>query len=193
MPVLETFLERVVEELINAPLPNASEKASAFHLGACGYYCDFSLNRRQSPPVRRSCPQDKKQPPHLNTIKIAAFDVLKEALTSRPVLRAPDLQKQFVLRRDASVVSIGTVVQHEHDGVLHPVTYARRQLLLRESRYSGFERECVALVWAVEEFDNLHGMFFVIQTDRQLLKYLSKAGHLNSRVLRWSLALQERT
>lgn len=80
----------------------------------------------------------------------------------------------------------------EHDGILHPVSYASRQLVPRETRYSAIERECLALVWAVEKFHiYIYGTNFVIHTDHQPLSYLSRAKHLNSRVLRWSLVLQE--
>ncbi|XP_075733426.1 uncharacterized protein LOC142775667 [Rhipicephalus microplus] len=121
-----------------------------------------------------------------------AFETLKQALASGPILKAPDLKRGFVLRSDASDSCIGAVLMQEHDGVLYPVKYASRQLLPREQNYSTIERECLALVWAVEKFHIfLYGTYFTVQTDHQPLQYLSRAKHLNSRVLRWSLVLQE--
>lgn len=79
-----------------------------------------------------------------------------------------------------------------HDGMLHPVAYASRKLLERESRYSTIEREALALVWAIQKFHvYLFGNRFVLQTDHQPLDYINYAKHINSRVLRWSLLLTE--
>lgn len=121
-----------------------------------------------------------------------AFESLKEALSSGPIVKAPDLKREFVLRSDASDSCIGAILMQDHDGILHPVSYASRQLQPREKRYSAIERECLALVWAIEKYHVfLYGTSFIVQTDHQPLQYLLKAKHLNSRVLRWSLALQE--
>lgn len=129
-----------------------------------------------------------------NSQREEAFETLKHAMASGPILKAPDLKRGFILRSDASDSCIGAVLMQEHDGVLHPVSYASRQLLPREQNYSAIERECLALVWAVEKFHIfLYGTSFTVQTDHQPLQYLSRAKHLNSRVLRWSLALQEYT
>ncbi|PIK52140.1 hypothetical protein BSL78_10987 [Apostichopus japonicus] len=81
-----------------------------------------------------------------------AFNDLKQALISPPLLRLPDVNKQFVLRTDASDVGIGAVLLQEHEGELFPVAYASRKLLERERNYSVIERECLGLVWAVQKF-----------------------------------------
>ncbi|XP_072140178.1 uncharacterized protein [Dermacentor andersoni] len=79
-----------------------------------------------------------------------------------------------------------------HEGVLHPVAYASRKLLPRETRYSTVEREGLALVWAIQKFHvYLFGKQFVLQSDHQPLAYISSAKHTNSRILRWSLILME--
>lgn len=103
------------------------------------------------------------------------------------------MRKEFVLRTDSSSTSLGAVVlQLGEDQVLHPVAYASRNLLPRETRYSTIERECLALVWAVQKFHlYLYGTHFVIQSDHQPLQYLQSDKDLNNRVLRWSLLLQE--
>lgn len=126
------------------------------------------------------------------TERAVSFEVIKAALASQPIIRMPEFNKEYILRTDASKKGIGAVLMQEYDGVLHPVSYASRQLMPHGTRYSAVERECLALVWAVEKFHiYIYGTPFLIQTDHQPLSYLSQAKHLNSRVLRWSFVLQE--
>ena len=122
-----------------------------------------------------------------------AFDKVKEILSSFPVVQLPDFKKSFVVRSDASADGIGAVLlQQGHDGLLHPILYASRKLLDREKRYSTIERECLALVWAVDKFHRyIFGRQFVVETDHRPLTYLTKSKTTNARLQRWALALQE--
>ena len=74
---------------------------------------------------------------------------------------------------------------------MFPVAYFSKKLLPREQNYSVIERECLAVVWAVDKCKMyLYGKEFVLQTDHQSLAYLDKAKFSNQRVMRWALALQ---
>ena len=71
------------------------------------------------------------------------------------------------------------------------MAYASKKFATREQAYSTIERECLAIVWAVQKFQTyLYGRTFVLQTDHQPLVYLQKAKVTNNRILRWALALQ---
>lgn len=97
-----------------------------------------------------------------------------------------------MLQTDASDVGIRAVLMQRCDGMLFPVSCASRKLLPGERNYSVVERECLALVWAVQKFHVLlYGKEFTLQTDHASLAHINKAKLTNSRVLRWSLILQE--
>jgi len=64
----------------------------------------------------------------------AAFTKVKEVLSKKPILKLPDLDKQFILQTDASDVGIGACLLQQH-GVKHPVLYASKKLLGRERNY----------------------------------------------------------
>ena len=52
------------------------------------------------------------------------YNELKSALSKAPVLRLPDMDKEFVLQTDASDVGLGAVVMQRYDGLLLSVCYA---------------------------------------------------------------------
>ena len=121
-----------------------------------------------------------------------AFQQLKLLLCSSPVLRSPDFSRPFILQTDASDRGIGAVLsQTDQDGDDHPVAYYSRKLLPREQRYSTIEKECLAIKLATHAFRvYLLGRPFMIQTDHRALEWLDRLKENNSRLTRWSLALQ---
>lgn len=120
-----------------------------------------------------------------------AFTKVKEILSSAPILKLPDISKEFILQTDASNSGIGACLFQMHDGVKHPVMYASKKLLSREQNYSVGEREALAIVWAIQKFHRfLYGRHFVLETDHRPLQYLSTSDQQSPRLMRWSLALQ---
>lgn len=185
-------VESTIQKITCASKPETKKQLRSF-LGLAGYYRDLIPRyAEKAQPLTEMTRKMEKNKITWTTDREEAFESLKKALSSGPIVKAPDLKREFVLRSDASDSCIGAILMQEHDGILHPVSYASRQLQPREKRYSAIERECLALVWAIEKYHVfLYGTSFVVQTDHQPLQYLLRAKHLNSRVLRWSLALQE--
>nr|XP_034325279.1 uncharacterized protein LOC105323550 isoform X4 [Crassostrea gigas] len=81
-----------------------------------------------------------------------AFTSLKYALMVTPVLKLPDISKPFILQTDASDAGVGAVLLQEEDGVKKPVFYASQKLKSHQLSYSTIEKECYAIVWAVQKF-----------------------------------------
>ena len=52
-----------------------------------------------------------------------AFGEIKQALASKPILAIPDLNKQFIVRADASSKAIGAVLLQKHNDILKPCYY----------------------------------------------------------------------
>ena len=109
---------------------------------------------------------------------------IQAVLSSDPVLRLADLSKTFTVKTDASSTGIGGVLCQDFDGQLHPVLYASRKLLDRERRYSTIERECLAIVWAIDKFTRyLWGREFALETDHRSLTYLQQSKLMNGRLM----------
>ena len=80
---------------------------------------------------------------------------IKATLISEPVLIAPDFQKQFKMAIDTIDIECGGVlVQDGEDGVDHPAVSCFSQKFAKHQRnYSTIEKECFALILALEHFD----------------------------------------
>lgn len=122
----------------------------------------------------------------------AAFQALQESLSREPVPQVADPRKPFVLQTDASHLGLGALLsQKGDDQEEHSVEFASRQLLPREVRYSTVEKECLAIVWALNYFKiYLLGQQFVIETDHKPLSWLQKMKDNNSQLLKWTIQIQ---
>lgn len=117
-----------------------------------------------------------------------AFEGLKVALTSSPVLAYPDFDKHFEVICDASNHSVGAILEQEG----RVIYYASRTLNPAERRYSTTEREMLAIVRATKVFKcYLLGREFTIFTDHQALAGCIRSTDTTSRMLRWTQRLSE--
>ena len=122
-----------------------------------------------------------------------AFEQLKEALVTAPVLAYPDFSRPFRLETDASGEGLGAVLSQEQaDGTMRPIAYASRSLQGAEARYPATELEALGVVWAVKKLRHyLYGHQCTIVTDHQPLRSLLNTPHPSGKLARWGLALQE--
>ena len=98
-----------------------------------------------------------------------AFQQLKVALISSPVLRLPDFDKLFDVATDASGVGIVAVLSQE----LHPVSFFSEKLSEAKGRYSNYDRELYAIVQSLKFWRHylLHREF-TLYSDHDALRFL---------------------
>ena len=103
-----------------------------------------------------------------------AFETLRDAITSKPVLAIADPNKQYVLETDASDVALGAVLmQKDEEDHLRPIAYASKSLGPAEKRYGVTDREALAIVWALEHFNTYcEGHKYTAVTDHAALRYM---------------------
>jgi len=121
-----------------------------------------------------------------------AFETLRDRLCDAPVLAYPDPNLPFILYTDASDVGVGAVLSQVQDGTERVVQYLSRKLNDAERRYGASEKECIAVVWAIEKCrPYLWGRHFEVVTDCVALRWLMTTASPNGRLIRWSMRLSE--
>ncbi|GFS58153.1 retrovirus-related Pol polyprotein from transposon 297 [Trichonephila clavipes] len=117
-----------------------------------------------------------------------AFYMVKAAITKAPVLKLPEFKKPFELFTDASSIGIEAVLNQEQ----RPVVFASRMLSAAERNYTVTERECLAVVWALNKFRTyLRLLPIKVITDHAALTRLTHGKNLSNRMMRWALKLEE--
>jgi hypothetical protein len=99
-----------------------------------------------------------------------AFQTLKRALITAPVLALPSFTEQFVIETDACDVGIGAVLSQSG----HPLAYVSRALGPRNKGLSVYEKEYLAILLAVQQWrPYLQAGEFIIRTDHKSLSHLA--------------------
>ena len=109
-----------------------------------------------------------------------AFDALKEALSTAPVLGYLVFTREFILETDASLKGLGAILsQQDKDGSICVIAYASQTLCqskISMCNYSSAKLELLVLKWAVTEkfWHYLLCSHFQVYTDSNLLTYVQE-------------------
>ncbi|CAD6962302.1 unnamed protein product, partial [Tilletia controversa] len=120
-----------------------------------------------------------------------AFDTLKRAFTSAPILQHFDPTKSITMETDASDYALAAVISQPDDNdILHPVAFRSRKLTAAELNYEIHDKEMLAIVDTLESWrhllmDSQHTV--TILTDHKNLEYFTTSKLLNRRQARWSI------
>jgi len=122
-----------------------------------------------------------------------AFDELKRIFMTKPVLAAPDLDKEFRVEVDVSNYATGGVLSiKDSDELWRPVAFIFKSLSNTERNYEIYNKEMLAVVRCLEAWRHFleeTTIKFEIWTDHKNLKYFIKVQKLNRRQARWVLYL----
>lgn len=173
------------------PTPRNVTEVRAF-LGLASYYRRFVKNfARVAQPL--SFLTNKGVPFVWSEECAQAFNVLKHTLITPPLMAFPIFSQPFFLHTDASNAAVGAVLTQRLNGLEQVIAYASHSLSKTERRWSTYDRELYAIVWAVRHFKHyLLATPFTIITDHKPLVGLRKLPitHDNSgRRSRWALEL----
>ena len=181
-----------ISAIVNTPEPRTVTEMRSF-LGLSGYYRRFILRFAEVFAVLHATTSAKAKFSFTKEMR-SAFEVLKQKLTTPPLLSLPDFDVPFVVETDASSVAVGAVLaQKKKDGKIHPVQYASRTMKKTERNYSACEREAFTVIFALMKFRVylLSTQRFLLITDHQSLQYAFKKKDMHGRLACWMDFLAE--
>lgn len=156
-----------IESIKNWPVPTNVKDLRSF-LGMAGYYRRFVAHFGMiAKPLTHLLTKGTQ---FLWTSETqTAFQTLKKALISAPVLALPNFSITFIIETDASAKGIGAVLQQQG----HPIAYVSKALGPKAQGLSTYEKEYLAILMAVEHwYHYLQSSTFIILTDQKSLTHL---------------------
>ncbi|XP_052724070.1 uncharacterized protein LOC128193915 [Vigna angularis] len=126
------------------PYPSCVQEVRSF-LGHAGFYRRFIKDFSQKAlPLSKLLQKDIDF--DFDDKCKQAFDRLKEALTTTPIIQAPDWTAPFVLMCDASNYALGAVLMQKIDKLPRVIYYASKTLDAAQANYTTTEKELLAIV-----------------------------------------------
>ncbi|KAK3562595.1 hypothetical protein QTP86_002072 [Hemibagrus guttatus] len=183
--------ERKVAAVRDWPPPTTIKELQRF-LDFANFYRRFIRRYSSITSPLTSLLRNKPRSLTWNPAASQAFNTLKTAFTTAPLLVHPNPDLPFIVEVDASTTGVGAVLSQQQGNppVLHPCAFFSRKLSPAEANYDIGNRELLAIKLALEEWRHwLEGAKhpFVVLTDHKNLEYLRAAKRLNPRQARWAL------
>ena len=177
-----------IEAISEWKAPTTVTEVRSF-LGLANYYRRFVENFSQiASPITQLLKKGANVAKEWGETHQKALEVLKEKLSTAPILRSPNPEIEYLVTTDASDLAIGVVISQED----HPIAYHSRKLNTAEQNYATHEKETLAIVDAVREWKRyLEGNHFKVITDHLSLKYLHPQPTLSRHQARWMEILAE--
>ncbi|KAL3324262.1 hypothetical protein AABB24_038445 [Solanum stoloniferum] len=154
-----------IRVMVEWPRPKTLKALGGF-LGLTGYYRKYVVNYGTiSRPLTVLLKTDAFK---WNPEAGLAFQALKTAMSTTPVLALPDYSQEFVVETDASHAGIGAVLMQKG----RPIAYFSKVMAPKHRGKSIYEKEYMALLSVVDKWrHHLQLKHFVVQTDHHSLKY----------------------
>lgn len=159
-----------VQVITDWPTPANVRALRGIFLGLAGYYCKFVCHFGiMARPLNDLLKKDSIF--IWTSTHDSAFQTLKSALSSVPVLALPDFSIPFHVETDASGSGVGTVLQQND----HPLAFISKALSPRNQGLSTYEKEYLAILMAVDAWRHyLLQSEFIIHTDQKSLAHLNE-------------------
>ena len=158
-----------IAAITNLSPPTNTQEVRSF-LGMVNQLSKFTSHlAEKSKPLRELLQKDRAWV--WGPAQAKAFEEIKTALTTMPVLALYGPNKETKITADASSYGLGGVLmQKQPDSTWRPIMFISRSLTSTESRYATIEKEALALTWACERCsDYIIGKLIEAETDHKPL------------------------
>ena len=183
--------EDKVVGVLNWPISKTVRDVRKF-LGLANYYRQFVKDfAKMARPLNNLTKKEEKW--RWGEEQQEAFKQLKTVFMSRPLLVAPDLNKEFRVEADASNFTTEGVLSIKYkDNKWRPVVYISKSLNETERNYEIHDKEMLAVIHCLEAWRHfLEGAKSKSEVwiDYKNLEYFMSNQKLNRRQVRWALYL----
>lgn len=122
-----------------------------------------------------------------------SFDRIQNMIRNIQHLHVPDITKPFYIETDASYHALGAVLLQKVNGTLAPVEWCSKSFDKTQINWDIGEKECYAVIHAVEKWKHFLYQHFTIFTDHKNLATLFNYARTfrGNKLWRWALRLQE--
>lgn len=150
--------------------PLTNKKEVERFMGMCTYVSKFIPNfSDKTAPIRELL--KNKVAWHWDNEQEDAFNELKSALSTAPVLKYYDVSKPLTVSVDSSMYGVGAVLLQEG----HPVYYASKSYSETEKRWANIEKEFYAVLFGLTKFHQfVYGRIVTVETDHKPLLFIMK-------------------
>ena len=171
--------EEKIKDMVKWPQPKDVTGLRGF-LGLSGYYRRFVKGYGEiAAPLTRLLQKNSFAWDEQAT---EAFEKLKMAMTTIPVLALPNWDLPFLIKTDASGTGLGAVLSQNG----HPIAFFSQKLSTRAQAKSIYERELMAVVLSVQKWRHyLLGRKFTIISDQKALKFLLEQREVQPQFQKW--------
>jgi hypothetical protein len=179
-----------VRAITEFPTPRNVKEILRFH-GMCQWYSSFIPGfAKLSEPMYRLL--RKKVKFEWSPAQEASFQALKRAMCEDVMLHCLNYELPIFIRTDASDVGLGAVLVQFPEDKERVIYYASRTLNDSEKKLHACDKECLAIVWAINKFkDFVWGEEFAVLTDNIALAHLKAFHNKSKKLTRWAMEIEE--
>ena len=172
-----------IDTVVNWPVPKSSKDVERF-LGLASYHRFFVRDFAElAQPLY--CLTGKKQF-RWEDKEHKAFEALKTALTTPPVLALPNNTDPFILDVDASDVAIGAELIQIQDGAERVIIFSSFSSTPEQKNYCTTRKELLAIVRFTRQFRYyVLGRIFTVRTGHFSLTWLLRFKEPQGQLARW--------
>ena len=183
--------ERKVATIKNYPVPKTITDVTKF-LGLARFYGKLIPNFAlvSSPLNDMMCKGSKF---NLTELCNNAFESLKTALCSSPVMSIADPDWKFNVKVDSCKTGVGCILEQENliTKERTVIEYASQKYNDTQQRYPAIELEVCGLLFATKHWKHyLIGKHFIVETDSKAVEWIKDKRDLIGKLGRWSLYLE---
>ena len=180
-----------VEAVLSWPTPKCVKDIQSF-IGFANFYHRFikDFSKIVTPLTQLTKKTNKWS---WNNSTQHAFDTLKTAFTSAPILNYFNPELPIIIETDASDFAIGAIISQKNEkGLLHPIAFYSHKFIPAKLNYEIYDKELLGIVEAFRVWRAyLEGAQYQITviTDHKNLEYFTTTKVLNRHQARWSETL----